>query len=632
MKQNSYLNCEKILCFCNSERSLSKLIKRGILKQHVLVATENLQTYALIEEYGGRAVFLESQKSLLYFQKKVWQEIDQINRIIDCEELTLENFGYKVNYHIEGAGLQQDIIDIYMRIATFEDLLTEQKVDGILLFSKDFTYEDEEILFQITQRFNLAILLDFKHSYRTKHKIKFWVNRIKKLLGHMRDNFFQIKYMTKRICQKAKKGIGSRNDATIQQFDIGILRAGSFCDKELVRVRRLIEKIKLNTFSYCLITNNLQDKVSYEERKISADSFQNYSSSLLLIFEWIKYRKRALSYKKKLLTYKFEPFDYDMCDIMKNKYLKHIYVESFYNMVAIAEGKSFFDNNQFKIIIENGNSNLLYTQIAYFCSKSKPIFTSALEHDMPVIKGLIHEPLINITNIMFCLNSRNDDSEYFNKNLFHGKLVEMKSFQRTHMFFDRNQAKKLEGKIKVLWAPTGIVNGLAPFLLKRENNNFVCNYFLKHNCEVFVKFHPGTDKRTADSLFESYELQSRVRFLNDTVCLEDALEQIDFVITDISGIKIDAAMKGKPVICLARKYMYDFIFDEDSIKVIRTLEQFREYFNEILISRERLSAWSQKIVSIQDEYLKKFISEDDELEKVMNEFRYIIEYGEVDYN
>lgn len=615
---------QNLLFFCNDLELVKNRINSLKAQYQIYCVSHNTDIYIDDELKGfDDVVTLPYDLNCAPFFEDARHVIEAVNTSFKDVKTEKSFYLYELNCLCEG-GMGQRYADYLYAIAFFKKVIQEYKIN--IIYSEKLSDSKEiDALKNVAQNEKIKIHFVNRKTFslcEIKKRIYFSLIKVPgiSLLISLET---QLQYIF-RIKKSAKK---YKIDSDVEQYDIAYIMTFN-TNKHINWLLEELEEIE-KQFRYCIFcyqAGNAEEKLVNLGKH--AKSVEGYFDFKMALKDWRDYLKDSLAISrqvKKMSTIYFQKIDITKT-VRKFYTMYYLYREKVNDIVYERIVYEFLKKNQTKMMT-GGSTNYISTKMFYFNTQKLNRKVTYYQNNaknylydymkMPMEES---EPYSYIMNLRFAVYG-SERIEILKQNGWQGEVYYLPDSRKKLYYKDNALQNKLVWKAsitKILWAPSYPFAGLYSIYDFIMDNEVVLQSMDKYNCETIVKYHPGQQEGLSNYVSTQYKKSEKIEFVSQYDGIEQYLDQAEIVFTKVSTVLIDAALKGKLVICLAEdldmKMLRDdikesfYLVKRDDIDFEKVL--FDLNFRNIQISKQNilLEKWfynpdNRKTVDILDKYI-----------------------------
>lgn len=363
------------------------------------------------------------------------------------------------------------------------------------------------------------------------------------------------------------KKIAAKNrvDKVKSNYDMGFILTSdlekhiNWLLEELAELER-----ELNCCVFCYHADEAKEKLlamgkiaksieAYYDAKTAKKSYVDYLLDCYAIFREVK----------KIRDVYFQSID--VSKTIYHMYITNLFREKLQDILYEGFVYSFLQKNHADLITGNGDTNYISTKIFYFNTKKlnhdSTFYKNVVGFDLVdcVKANLVHEPYSYIINLRFFI----EGSTYLRalkNNGWKGKYYYLPYTKNASIFY-KYKALREGINIKnprILWAPSYPVQGQYPLFNFLEDNEKVIGEFIDLEVDLKIKYHPHQEAGQIEQFVKKYNDYGNIEFINRYENIAEYIETSDIVITTLSTVILDAAIRNKLVVCIVNELSAQF--------------------------------------------------------------------------
>lgn len=602
------INKESVLIFCNNKNLIYKCKKKCLNFKKIYIVSYDIEIKELIKGIKNfEFILFDSDKE--FFSKETWTIIDNLNKIIECQNLKGAKYLYKGSYLIEG-GFAQKIEDTLYAIDIFLKIINEKKID--LLYCDRWSEESEIWALQ-----SIAKSKGIKFAFIASDcvSLKYLKQCIKS------SNFFIFNFIIsfhEKIVGLSNiiKNSKDDNKLNIKEFDIGYILLFD-TTKHLNWLLNILNNFdkKLTCCVFCMGADGARKKL--QKMDYNAISVEKYFK-LRNFFDSVPTYIHDAKMISKSLNRKFKHYfkEVDVTKIIIDLYLNRLRGEKLNFLVYEKIITSFLQENKVYLITGNGDTNYMSCQIFYNV-------INKIGEKTKFFKDQATPEILNVENMVYEPNADIRDFCFFLKNSTYLKALQKNGWQGTpfyshdltyYKFYKKNNEIipiKNEKK-QILWAPSYPTTGQYSIKSFLFDNNIVIEQCKNKDIELYIKYHPAQRDSLTQNIVEKGKQYNNIHFIDKKESIEKYIESADLIITTPSTVILDAALKRKLVICITSMLGYNLVKHLEKGFIIKKSEEFNidEYINIISKDMKQQNVY-ENLLRKQDDILRSFYEDVD---------------------
>ena len=142
--------------------------------------------------------------------------------------------------------------------------------------------------------------------------------------------------------------------------------------------------------------------------------------------------------------------------------------------------------------------------------------------------------------------------------------------------------------------------------------------FKENGWDLFVKFHPNQIDDQVKKFYEHYSDCENIRFVDKHDSINDWINKVEIVISEVSLAIFNSIAEGKPVMALCSPLHYSMIKQhEKGIKIYQNIEDMFSELSKIESDWYYYQQWREETVIRQDNYFRSYVQEGEDSIKEM---------------
>ena len=591
------------LFICNAMEELQYLKDR--CEGEYLIGTIDMDFYILCSNAKECVVFLESEDTMLNYNRDTWDIIDKINDIIKSCKLEQE-YLYKISYHIEG-GLPLHIAETLSNIKLLNKIIEKNCIKKINMIDSAKNWKMNEAAFLAAYYNEMEYVISDVHGFKTKDCL-YTLERTGYKIGN-KECSFSTEKQSDRISRLLEQD-DHKKDTLNEQYDIGFLYAAVDNGKHYVWLMGDLPLFKDDFKIGIIVFYDSGDVSKFRSQGFHVDCIEEYFDKT----DFMKKYRIYLRDCKTIITALNNNFHVayagiDMTEFLRRKVINCLEREVFDHLYMDSCMEKYFAYKKYRLIETWGTSNFWQTQLAYANTKNAGTKFWRIETN-EILYGKFYEPDADIISIRFFANHKIRDKVELKD--FSGNCYYCYDYVYGEQFYKNcDLAKKpVRSPIKILFAPTYPFPGISTL----KNYIHTCSTILGElpnaGYKIIFKNHPNIDRSLETEIYDKYCDNENIEIVDKYENISEAFCKCEFVITDASSVLFDSAVAQKPVFCivgcqdyeLSKQHEEGFCMYRDVIKMCESLvdllgkpEQLEEKLNKMI---ERQNAYIKKIVGV----------------------------------
>ncbi len=545
---------KNLLLFCNNIKLLQNNIKYFEKRFMIYCISQDIEI-CVNEELQKRndinILPYDLQKPLFF--KNAWKMVETINSSFKCVKTRKDLYLYELNYLCEG-GIPLKYADYLYAIAFFNKILQEYNID--IIYSEQIC--------------NSRIVDALKDIAKDRNIRLCFINKFGLTLSEMKQKLYFsnipvirtiISFYAQLNCFYRIKKISKKNktDSDVEKYDIGIILFSDL-SKHVNWLLESLQEIE-ERFKYCVFcyhADNAKERLINLGKK--AKSVEGYFSYIKALRDYIDYLRDSFAIwkqVKKMPSIYFQ--NVNVTRTIKNLYIFYLFREKLEDIFYEEIVYKFLQKNQPKLITGNGDTNFISNKIFYFCTKKLNqnviFYKDAVAIEPYNMEKVIsaYEPYSYIMNLRFYIQE-SIAANVLKKQGWQGQCYYMADDKNADKYYKSRLIDEedlhVKEKVKVLWAPSYPVEGIYSINSFLKDNETILQSVREVDFQLTVKYHPHQEGKLIKNIIKKYDNSNRIEFVNQYNSIEEYIENADIVITTLSTVIFDAAVKKKLVICL----------------------------------------------------------------------------------
>ncbi len=611
------MNKQNLLIYGYDLQLIKSKIRILKTQYHIYCVSHNADLY-IDEELGAleNVVMLQYDLNRVPFFEEARRVISAVNDSFKNVKTRKAHYLYELNHLCEG-GMGQRYSDYLYAVAFFKKIVQDYKITAVYSEKIDDSREIDALTdVAKSGHLRMRFISGKNHSISEMKKgLYFTLCKIPGIsLLVTLETQLQYIYGIRKLAEKCNK------DSELEKYDIGFVMNFN-ANKHINWLLEQLEEIegKLSYCVFCFRANAAREKLS--DLGKCAKSVEGYFDFKMALKDWREYLKDSFAIRKQVR--KMPPLDFQTVDItetVRNYYIMyHLFREKLIDILYERIVFEFLKKNQVKMMT-GGSSNYISAKLFYFntlkLNRKMEYFqdyTKYSYYDYRKTPMEESEPYGYIMNLRFALFG-SERIEILKENGWKGEVYYFPdSRKKLYNKYNPGQSKPVrqDGVMKILWAPSYPLAGLYSIYDFVMDNEAVLQGLCKYDCEIYVKYHPGQQEGLSNYFREKYKKNGKIKFVNQHEGIEQYLEQADIIFSSVSMVLIDAALKGRLVICLAGDLDLKMLRDDvrDNIYLLKREDID---FNKILSDED----FRRDQIARQDTLLEKWFDDPGHLSKV----------------
>lgn len=539
---------KNILFFCNDIKLLKKMLPY-LADKSVYCISQNIEIYG--NGNTGNVVFLPYDSGKGQFIRDVLKIVNSINNSFESIATKRPHYLYELSHLWEG-GVAGQYIDYLYAIDFFNQIILDNQIN-LILCEKAYNSREIDALMDIANTKQIKIFFMNNFSLKkVKEMVYFSKVSVVKIMVSLRAQWQSIERIRK-ISKKNEK------DSGIKKYDVGYILTSDL-NKHLNWLLDELSQIEqdLNCCIFCYHADENKKKLIQMGK--TAKSVEAHFDWKMIWPVYMEYLQDACRIWKKIR--KIKPIIFQDINITKticNLYLLELFREKLNDIIYEKLVYDFLKKNQVKLITGNGDTNYISNKIFYYNLQKLHMDTIFYKDyvGMEVLDcdtaDLVHEPYSYIINLRF-FSKGSTYLQALKKSGWTGRAYYMPDLRGARVYSrypsSENEEKMTKSKLRVLWAPSYPTQGLYSLCDFTRDNYAIFSCLNEYQDILTVKYHPHQDDKQVREFYKKYAQINRVRFVDKYQSIEKYIENVDVVITTVSTVVFDAAIRKKLVVCI----------------------------------------------------------------------------------